>query len=100
MLADSGEGTHEGSSPLYRQPRQSPDRLYKDPTDNTKPPNDYTKPLNIRQKPKILDKYPKYLTRVATNINLTGNIKYPICKTSMINEKGIIINEMVLIMTL
>ena len=44
---------------------------------------DYTKLHNIRQNlpknklnPQILDKNQKYLTRVATNINLTAKTKY------------------------
>ena len=72
--------------------RASPNRLYKAPTDKTKPPKDYTKTQQTIQSPKILDntfkkhakppklldKNHKYLTRVATNINLASNIKYPI----------------------
>ena len=58
--------------------RDTPKRLYKAPTDQTKPNKNYTKPQkqytntkNIRQHPKILDKYQKYLARVATHISST-----------------------------
>ena len=37
----------------------------------TKPQKHYTKPLSIRQNLKLLNEYLKYLTRVATNIDLT-----------------------------
>ena len=57
---------------------QSPDRPYNAPTDYTKPQKHYTKTKNIRQNPKILDMNLNYSTRVATNINLTYNIPYPI----------------------
>ena len=39
------------------------------------------------QNPTILDKNQKYLTRVATNINLTSDIKYPILKIQYIHNR-------------
>ena len=41
----------------------------------------FAKTQNIRQNPKILEKDTTYLTRVATNINLTYNIQYLILET-------------------
>ena len=73
--------------------RDTPKRLYK-------AQKRLYKHINVRQNLKILDEYPKYLTRVATNINLTSNIKYPILKTTYINQKGISINKRVLIRAL
>ena len=61
-----------------RKTIQSPKAVYKDPTDYTKPPKDYTKPLNIRQNLNILYTFLKCSTRIATTINLTNNIQYPI----------------------
>ena len=77
---------------------QSPDRLYKDPTDHTKTQKHYTKPLNIRQNLKsirqnltIWNKNPKYQTIVATIDILTANIQYPILTTTYINKKVFIL---------
>ena len=77
------EGTPTGLR-KPQKPIQSPDRLYKAPTEYTKlqntiqrpeiPCKSSAKPKDIRQRPNILDKDPKYLTRVATNINLPYNI--------------------------
>ena len=78
-----GPGRGEGWKP--QKTIQSPDRLYKDI-------KDYTKPQNTRQNPKTLDNDSKYLTRLATTINSTYNIKYP-RKTTCTHEKGITIHN-------
>ena len=90
-LGRGGEAPKDFTKP--RQTIQSPNRQYK-------APKHYTKPKNIRRKPKMLDKYLnildkdlKSLTRVATNINLTSNIKYLIYKTTYLNSKCISINR-------
>ena len=80
-----------------QQTIHSPDRLYKAQTDYTKPPKDHTKPRKTIQRPIILNRTLTYYTRVANNINLTQNIKYPILKTQYIKSKGSIINKRVLV---
>ena len=89
-----GHGQVSPSPGKPRQTLQSPDRLYKVPTDNTKPRKDNTKPQNTvrnpqtnMQNPNILDKNQAYLTRVATNNILTENIQYPILVTPSINKR-------------
>ena len=76
------------------------------PTDYTKPQNtiqsstDYTKPRKIyktSKRPdktfKILDKDLKYLTRVATHINFTYDVKYLISKTTYLNKKVLLLKK-------
>ena len=51
------------------------------------------KHINVRQHRKILDKGIKYETRVATTLNLTEHIKYPILETVISIKKAFIIKD-------
>ena len=67
-------GPGEGVEP--QKTMHSPDRLYKAPKRLYKNMKILDKTKNIRHEPKML-------TRVATNISLTNNIKYPILKNNL-----------------
>ena len=74
--------TEQSSKTLYkaRQTIQSPETIYKT---SKRPDKTF----------KILDKDLKYLTRVATHINFTYDVKYLISKTTYLNKKVLLLKK-------
>ena len=62
-------------------------------TDNTKPRQTIESPKKIMQRLIILDTDLKYLTRVATNINLSYKVQYLTLTTTYMSYQGIDINK-------
>ena len=81
--------------------KESPERLYKGPTNFTKPqktiqsPERQYKDIKYYTKPQLIGQRQKYEARVATNTNFTYDMKY-LNKTTYINKKCMNITKNVL----
>ena len=82
----------------YRLGSGHPQKIIQSPDGLNKAPKHYTKTQNIRQNlqtnmqnPQKNEKNQKHETRVATNISLTSNIKYPILKPHILIKKVLIL---------
>ena len=82
--AAAGEAGRHG---IIKKTTQSPNRQYKAPTDFTKPRQTIQRHKILDKALNILDNYLNYLTRVATHIDSTCNIRYLIFKIYILIKK-------------